>query len=416
MHGLGQDEGLERRAALTTASPAVAPDGQVDLRLVPVAATDHGPHAAIGVEGDQRARWIPRPVEHVAVHGVVGHRLQPRVERGLHAKAAAVHRVLAVTVDEEPAHVLDEVLRSLVGQRDLGLSGQRGAGQDVALDRHGLHRRPLPGCDVAGTHHGVERAAPAHRGSVGRDRGVGGLWAANDAREVGRLLQAELADVASEVGLARGLDAVRAAAPVDGVQVALEDLVLAQLALELHRDHRLLELSPDGPLSPHVRVLHVLLGDGGAALHRAAVADVGPRGPGQPDGVDARVAEEVAVLGVDHGPAHDWGHVVEAHEGAVAGAVVEAGQPLPVGVGEERGLVQELLRRRVRQRDLEQDVEGAGHAGAEEDAGEQEQAPVAPQPAATAGATSRCSASARPSSGSGRHAAVVATIPCACRR
>ena len=45
-------------------------------------------------------------------------------------------------------------------------------------------------------------------------------------------------------------------------------------------------------------------------LHLAA-ADVGPRGPGDADGVDAAVLEVVAVLGGEHGLDEDLGDVVE---------------------------------------------------------------------------------------------------------
>ena len=46
-----------------------------------------------------------------------------------------------------------------------------------------------------------------------------------------------------EVALGRGADAVRVAAEVDGVEVALEDLVLRVDLLEPHREHGLAHLA-----------------------------------------------------------------------------------------------------------------------------------------------------------------------------
>ncbi len=84
-----------------------------------------------------------------------------------------------------------------------------------------------------------------------------------------------------------------------------------ELLLELDGEDRFLDLPGDRALGGEVRELHVLLGDGRAALADPAALEVLPRGPGDADGVDAAVAEEVPVLGGQHGVDQDLGHLLE---------------------------------------------------------------------------------------------------------
>ncbi len=58
------------------------------------------------------------------------------------------------------------------------------------------------------------------------------------------------------------LDAIGAPPEVDGVEVALEDLVLVLRALELDGQHGLADLADDGALAAEVLVLDQLLGEG----------------------------------------------------------------------------------------------------------------------------------------------------------
>ena len=129
--------------------------------------------------------------------------------------------------------------------------------------------------------------------------------------QVGGLGQAELTHVLAEVGPRRRPDAVGAAAEVDRVEVPPEDLLLVELALELHGQHRLLHLPGDAALGGQVDVLHVLLGDRGTALLHAAAADVVVERAGDAHRVHAAVLEEVAVLGGEHRVDQDGGDLVE---------------------------------------------------------------------------------------------------------
>ena len=99
---------------------------------------------------------------------------------------------------------------------------------------------------------------------------------------------------------ARGLlDAVRAVPEVDGVEIGGEDLVLLPPLLELPGERRFEELAPDRLLARQVRVLDELLRDRRAALHDAAMRDVGPERPRHAAHVDAAVLVEALVLGGD---------------------------------------------------------------------------------------------------------------------
>ncbi len=99
----------------------------------------------------------------------------------------------------------------------------------------------------------------------------------------------------------RGLHSVGTPTEVDLVEVAGEDLALVELLFQLHCQHRLAELAVDRPFRREVDALHVLLGDRGSTLLGLALAEhVLHDGPGDADGIDAAVVEEVAVLGGEH--------------------------------------------------------------------------------------------------------------------
>lgn len=127
-----------------------------------------------------------------------------------------------------------------------------------------LGRRQLVDLD-----HAVEDPGPAFLGPLVVGLAQGGVVQARaleQSGEHGRLGRVELADVLAVVGLGGALDAVGAAAEPAGVEIALEDLVLAHLVVELERDHRLGELTADGLVLVQIDVLHVLLSNSGTAL------------------------------------------------------------------------------------------------------------------------------------------------------
>ncbi|CAO0832866.1 hypothetical protein SMICM17S_05867 [Streptomyces microflavus] len=222
------------------------------------------------------------------------------------------------------------------------LAGEAGGG--LGLAGYGeLGRRPFPGVEPALLDHAVKDVVPAVQGGglvvgVGDDVVLAGR--VQQGGEVRALGGGEVLDVLAVVRLGGGLDAVRVAPEVAGVEVALEDLVLALLAVELDGDEELLGLADDGPLLAEVVVLDVLLGDGGAALLALAGRGV-PAGPEHGLHVDGGLGVEVAVLGGQHGLLDGPGHLGEldllpvhlAVAGQDAAVLVEVDVGLRVGSG-----------------------------------------------------------------------------------
>jgi hypothetical protein len=145
---------------------------------------------------------------------------------------------------------------------------------------------------------------------------------------------------------------VRAVAVVGDVQVAQEDLVLGDLALEGHRVARLAQLALEGDLRGGVafrvglrrreqRVLHVLLRERRTALLDLLGQAVAHGGAHAALQVDAAVVVEAAVLDRHDRSLHVRGHVgqpVDPH----AVLEVEPGDERPVG-GEHPTALRERL-------------------------------------------------------------------------
>ena len=168
----------------------------------------------------------------------------------------------------------------------------------------------------------------------GEDVGLAGL----SPREVGQgvvpgrrlrqagqqagLGQVQVARRLAEVGLCGCLDAVGQVAVVDLVQVQLQDLVLAQVARQPKGEDGFTQLTLDALgralLRRQVKVAHELLGDGAAAGHHFAGAQVLDQGAPQGEDIEAGVAVETGVLGGDGGLAQGRGDLLEAEVGVRA--------------------------------------------------------------------------------------------------
>ena len=119
------------------------------------------------------------------------------------------------------------------------------------------------------------------------------------AGEQRALLERELLRRLAEIAARRQLDAPGAAAEIDGVEIKLEDLVLAQRRLDPRRHDHLADLALVGQVVAHQQVLHHLLGDGRAALRAPGLREVADEGADQAALVDALVLVEALVLGGD---------------------------------------------------------------------------------------------------------------------
>src|SRR5260370_9150199 len=91
------------------------------------------------------------------------------------------------------------------------------------------------------------------------------------AREQCALLQRELARRLVEIVPGRTLNAPRAAAEIDGVEIEFQDLVLAERGLNSRRDNGLANLSLVGSIFAHQQVLDALLRYRRPALAPAAL-------------------------------------------------------------------------------------------------------------------------------------------------
>ncbi len=130
------------------------------------------------------------------------------------------------------------------------------------------------------------------------------------------------------------------------VDVGLQDAALAVVRLDQHRQQRLVELAHQVLPARQEQVAHQLLGQGGAALHHLAGAQVGPHGTRDGREVDAEVVLEITVLDRLQAGHQKTGHLVELHDAALflLGAV-ERGDARRVQVGHRHrpavaGLVQ----------------------------------------------------------------------------
>ncbi|CAM5424985.1 hypothetical protein STENM327S_04879 [Streptomyces tendae] len=164
------------------------------------------------------------------------------------------------------------------------------------------------------------------------------------------LLDVEVLGVLGEVPLRGSLDPVGLLAEERDVQVVLEDLLLAQLLLDLDRELQLLDLAADGLLGGlgdlrrvvagllHEDVLDVLLGERGRALGDPAAARVLVEGAQDALQVDRAVFVEARVLDRDDRLLHVRRDVLEVDHRAVAR--VDRGDGAALGVEDGGALAQ----------------------------------------------------------------------------
>ena len=240
---------------------------------MPVSAAPQSPPMSIFCTGP-RQPFSRSKVDEAVDQRPARHALQVGIERGAHRKAAvdaavadggalgaAVEAVLAEVGDERAPHVLGEV----VGRIDL-----RAERADVDLERLGLGGLGLLAGDVADVGHLIDDPVAPDGRLLGLAEGMIVVGRLRQGRQVGGLLDGELAQLLAEVVERRGGHAVGADAEVDLVEVELEDLVLRVGALDADGEDRLLQLALELLLARQQEVLGHLLGDGRGALGRAS--------------------------------------------------------------------------------------------------------------------------------------------------
>ena len=364
-------ERLERRARLP---PRTAVAGrEVHLRDREVLPPVHRADGAVaGIDRDDRRRGIAGRGQPVGDR-LLGIVLHLRIERGRDLQPAAEHLALAIRRDQIAPRVVEEVAE-LTGEVQADIDG-------VHLDRTALELGRALGGEIPLGRHLLEDVVPP----LGRFRlvlnRVVERGALDHAGEQRRLERRQLGRVLLEERLRGRLDAVRAAAEVDGVQVLGQDLVLGELALDLDREQALAHLLLERARRDHVGldaglgilgvltrvdVLDELLGQRRAALDDLARDEVGPRGAEDPGDVDAGVFVEPLVLDGDHRVLELQRHVRERDDRPVhrrvQGRDLVAFAVVDVGGLQRRGRLGELeLRVDVEQRQQQADHGNEGH-------------------------------------------------------
>jgi hypothetical protein len=182
----------------------------------------------------------------------------------------------------------------------------------------------------------------------------------DDAGEQGGLAEVELGGGDAEVVLGRSLDAVGLVAVVHEVEVALENLLLGEVLLDVQGVLEFLELAGVGlldrsgggilvPVAQRAvlqRDLDVLLREGRRSLGVAAL-EVGDHGPAEAAHVEAVVLVEARVLDGQLRVLHVLRDLRQRHDDAVL--VVRVGDHLAVGVEDARLLRQRRDRELARQ-------------------------------------------------------------------
>ena len=249
-------------------------------------------------------------IDHAAPQCRVGGLLVGARHRGDDADAQLVG-LFAELFDGDLAGHLGHIV---AGYRDV-LDLARGGGVALALARGGEGERlfKLRVVDEAGLEHAPQYILLAHGGARRIDDRVEGGGRLRQPGEHGRFGQAELLERLAVVGARGGGKAVGALAEEDLVDVELEDLVLAEVLLDLQRQQDLVQLAVVGLLARQEEVARHLHGDGRCALAAAAGRQVGERGAGEADRVDTLVFVEAFVLRGEDGVLERGRNFGDAH-------------------------------------------------------------------------------------------------------
>ena len=132
----------------------------------------------------------------------------------------------------------------------------------------------------------------------------------------GELGQRKILHRLAEIGACGGLEAVGALAEVNLVDVELENLVLGEVVLDLHRQHRLGQFARHGLFIRQEEIARHLHGDGGGAFLDAPGQQVRTCRAQHAEGIDAAVRVKALVLGGDDRLLHVFRNFVDSNEGA----------------------------------------------------------------------------------------------------
>src|SRR5262245_27396688 len=136
----------------------------------------------------------------------------------------------------------------------------------------------------------------------------------------------------AEIAARRHLDAPGAAAEINGIEIELEDLPLAQRVLDARRHDHLADLALIGQVFAHQQVLDDLLGDGRAAMWAARRGEIADEGTDQATLVDPPMLIKTSVLGREKGLLHVLRDVGEWHPHPPLVLLEHLGKPFSLAV------------------------------------------------------------------------------------
>ena len=178
--------------------------------------------------------------------------------------------------------------------------------------------------------HAAEHVSEPLFGAVGMAVGIVIIRAFEQAGQHRAFGQREVLGRFAEIAARRHLDAPRAAAEISGIEIELENLVLAQRIFEPRRHDHLADLALIGHVLADQEIFHHLLGDGRAALRPARLGEIADEGADDAALVDAVMLKEAPVFGGDERLLHEIGNVGERHPDAPIAGLEHVGEVLPL--------------------------------------------------------------------------------------
>ena len=261
----------------------------------------------------------------------LGRALHVEVERRVNLESLLVQLLAELRV-ELLAHPFDEIGCRLAGDRFVG-----------ELQRVRFRPAGVRVADASILAHQLDDGIAALDRALGEANGVVAGGRLRKRRESRGFSKVQIADGFPKVSLRCSLDAVRAVAEVDLIEVELENSLLVVLRLDLACDFRFLDLADDGFLARDLlgedvaRELHRY---GGKPL-RVSVERRAQNHAGGAVPVDAGVLVEPLVFGADERFLNDLRDLVDLHQRAAL--ETKLGDESPVSRVELRRLVRRVL-------------------------------------------------------------------------
>ena len=227
--------------------------------------------------------------------------LQRRIDRGVDDDILIeladqivdrIHHPVGDVIDRAGGWRLDRMRR--MGERQLGASGR----DHFQFHHVGEHERRA----ALGAVRIAARRQPRRR--------------LHQAGEHGRFGERQVPRRFAEIALRRPLDAVSAGAEIDAVEIEFENLRLGEFVFEPQREHDFLKFAGDGAFLGEEQIFGELLGDGRAALRRAAMKYVGDERARDAERIDAAMRVKAAVLDGDEGVGHVIRQFADGDRGA----------------------------------------------------------------------------------------------------